>query len=137
MQIVPIDLVEVLAVFMGISIVLVPVIGLTARFALKPTVEAFSRFFEHKGLDESVHILERRMALMEQQIETMGTTLERLVEVSEFHRALDEGDDGGGARGRLGAGDTASPEAGGGAAGPGPSQGVGEGPSRGGEGSRP
>lgn len=91
MQIVPIDIVEVLAVFMGISIVLIPVIGLTARFALKPTVEAFSRFFEHKGLDETVHILERRMALMEQQIESMDASLNRLVEASEFHRALEEG----------------------------------------------
>lgn len=93
MQLVPIDIVEVLAVVMGISIVLVPVIGLTARFALKPTVEALSRFFEHKGLDETVHILERRMALMEQQIESMDSSLRRLAEVSEFHHALEEGDD--------------------------------------------
>jgi len=90
MQIVPIDIVEVLAVFMGISIVLVPVIGLTARFALKPTVEALSRFFEHKGLDDTVHILERRMALMEQQIESMDNSLQRLAEISEFHHALEE-----------------------------------------------
>ena len=41
-EILPIDLTALLAVFMGVSIVLIPVIGLTARFALnrrsKPSV---------------------------------------------------------------------------------------------------
>ena len=88
MQILPIDLTALVAVILGISIVLVPVIGLTARFALKPTVEALGRFFEHKGLDESVHIMERRMALMEQQIESLDASVRRLAEVTEFHTAL-------------------------------------------------
>ncbi len=91
MQILPIDLTALVAVIMGVSIVLVPVIGLTARFALKPTVEALGRFFDHKGLDESVHIMERRMALMEQQIESMEASVKRLTEVTEFHNALGAG----------------------------------------------
>lgn len=95
MQIVPIDIVEVIAVIMALSIVLVPVIGLTARFALKPTVEALSRFFEHKGLGDSVHILERRMALMEQQIESMEGSMRRLTEIREFHRELESGESAG------------------------------------------
>ena len=101
MQILPIDLTALVAVIMGVSIVLVPVIGLTARFALKPTVEALGRFFEHKGLDESVHIMERRMALMEQQIESLEASVKRLAEVTEFHDQL-----GTGAKraGRLGSG---------------------------------
>jgi hypothetical protein len=91
MQILPIDLTSLVAVILGISVVLVPVIGLTARFALKPTVEALGRFFEHKELDESVHIMERRMALMEQQIESIEAATKRLVEVTEFHNALGPG----------------------------------------------
>jgi hypothetical protein len=91
MQILPIDLTSLVAVIMGVSIVLVPVIGLTARFALKPTVEALGRFFDHKGLDESVHILERRMALMEQQIESLDASVKRLAEVTEFHAQLGSG----------------------------------------------
>jgi hypothetical protein len=90
-QILPIDIVSLVAVFMGISIILIPVIGLTARFALKPTVDALTRFFDHRSLDESVHILERRMALMEQQIEAMESSVRQLAEVSEFHQALEEG----------------------------------------------
>jgi hypothetical protein len=35
----PIDLTSLVAVFTGISIFLIPMIGLTARFALKPTVQ--------------------------------------------------------------------------------------------------
>jgi hypothetical protein len=92
MQIVPIDLTSLVATIMGISIVLVPVIGLTARFALKPTVEVLSRLFDHRGLDESVQILERRMALMEQQLESMDGSVRRLAEVAEFHRALEVGE---------------------------------------------
>ena len=48
-EILPIDLTALLAVFMGVSVVLIPVLGITARFALKPTVEALSRFFDRKG----------------------------------------------------------------------------------------
>lgn len=91
MQILPVDLTALAGVILGTSIVLVPVIGLTARFALKPTVEALSRFFENKGLGDSVHILERRMALMEQQIEQMDNSVRQLVEVTDFHRQLGSG----------------------------------------------
>ena len=84
----PIDLTALLAVFMGISIVLIPVLGITARFALKPTVEALSRFFDKKGSDEAVSILERRMALIKQQVESIDTNVQRLVETAEFDRNL-------------------------------------------------
>jgi hypothetical protein len=88
-EILPIDLTALLSVFMGVSIVLIPVIGLTARFALKPTVEALSRFFEKKGSDEAISILERRMALIEQQVESIDTNVQRLVETTEFDRNLE------------------------------------------------
>ena len=84
----PIDLTALLAVFMGVSVVLVPVIGITARFALKPTVEALSRFFEKRGSDEAISILERRMALIEQQVESIDTNVQRLVETADFDQKL-------------------------------------------------
>jgi len=87
-EILPIDLTALLAVFMGISIVLIPVLGITARFALKPTVEALSRFFDKKGSDEAVSILERRMALIEQQVESIDSNVKRLVETAEFDQKL-------------------------------------------------
>jgi hypothetical protein len=87
-EILPIDLTALLAVFMGVSIVLIPVIGLTARFALKPTVEALGRFFDKKSSDEAISILERRMALIEQQVESIDTNVQKLVETAEFDRKL-------------------------------------------------
>ncbi len=87
-SIVPIDLTALLAVFLGVSVVLVPVIGITARFALKPTVEALSRFFDKRGSDETIAILERRMALIEQQVESIDTNVQRLVETAEFDQRL-------------------------------------------------
>lgn len=88
MQVLPIDLTALLAVFMGISIVLIPVIGITARFALKPTVEALARLFEHRGLEETVSIMDRRMALLESQMESMESSMKQLAEVADFHRQL-------------------------------------------------
>jgi hypothetical protein len=92
MDVLPIDLTALLAVFMGISIVLVPVIGITARFALKPTVEALARLFERRGMEETMAIMERRMALLEQQMESLDGSVKRIAEVAEFHRALGSGD---------------------------------------------
>ncbi len=87
-EILPIDLTALLAVFMGISIVLIPVLGITARFALKPAVETLSRFFDKKGSDEAISILERRVALIEQQVESIDTNVQKLVEAAEFDRKL-------------------------------------------------
>ncbi len=87
-EILPIDLTALLAVFMGISIVLIPALGITARFALKPTVEALSRFFDKKGSDEALSILERRMALMEQQVESIESSVQKLAETAEFDQKL-------------------------------------------------
>ncbi len=86
--ILPIDVTALLSVFMGISIVLIPVLGITARFALKPTVEALSRFFDKKGSNEAVSILERRMAFMEQQLESIKRNVQRLMETADFDRKL-------------------------------------------------
>jgi hypothetical protein len=91
MQVLPVDLTAIVAIVMGISVILVPVIGLTARFALKPLVESLGHFFQSRNVEESVRILERRMGLLEQHLETMETTLLRLSEAAEFHRDLRSG----------------------------------------------
>lgn len=88
MQILPVDLVSLVATILGISIVLIPVAGLTARFALKPAVTALSRFFEHQGLQESVRMLERRIDFQEHQIEALESAMRRITEGSEFDRKL-------------------------------------------------
>ncbi len=91
MQVLPIDVTSLVAVILGISIVLVPVIGLTARFALKPVVDAFGRFIAGKGTEESVAIVERRLALLEQQLDSLQGSVNRLLEVAEFDHELRAG----------------------------------------------
>lgn len=54
MQILPIDITALVATILGISIVLIPVLGLTARYALNPTVEALSRLFESRSSEEQL-----------------------------------------------------------------------------------
>jgi hypothetical protein len=88
MQMMPIDLTEVIAVVLGISIVLVPVIGLTARFALGPAVAALAQAFESRGADETLRIIERRMELQEQEIAMLTQTVHNLTEAQNFQRQL-------------------------------------------------
>lgn len=88
MQILPIDVTALVAVVLGISIVLIPVLGVTARFALHPTVEALSKLFDKRGSDESLRILERRLELQEQEIAMLGQTVRSLAEAHDFDRAL-------------------------------------------------
>ena len=88
MQVLPVDLVALISSILGISIVLVPVIGLTARFALKPAVEALARVFEAREGDETVRILERRLELQEHQIEALQESIKQLSEARDFDRQL-------------------------------------------------
>jgi hypothetical protein len=81
-------LIPLVAIVMGISIVLIPVIGLTARYVLKPFQDALIGSLQGRNSDEAVRILERRMALLEQQIESMESTLNRVAEAADFHREL-------------------------------------------------
>lgn len=88
MEVLPVDIVALVSAILGISIVLVPVIGLTARFALKPVVEALARVFESRSVDETVRILERRVELQEQQIEALQASLKQIGETQDFDRQL-------------------------------------------------
>jgi hypothetical protein len=91
MQILPIDLTAIVAIIMGMSVVLIPVAGVTARFALKPLVESLVRVFEVKGMEETLAIAERRVALLEQQMEALEATVHHLEEGQTFDRQLASG----------------------------------------------
>ena len=69
-------------------VALAGVIGLTARFALKPIVEAVARMRQKKGPAEHLALLEQRMALMEQQQANMESDMGRLLEVQESQEKL-------------------------------------------------
>jgi hypothetical protein len=88
MDVLPVNLVALAAVILGISVVLVPVLGLTARYALKPMVDALGRVFESRSIDESVRILERRVELQEQQIEALQASVKQIADTQDFDRQL-------------------------------------------------
>lgn len=80
----------VFVVFMGLAVV-VPIVGVTARFALRPIVEALVTLRASGRDEQAMHMLERRMALLEQevrQVDELRTQVERLTEERDFQRQL-------------------------------------------------
>lgn len=77
-----------MAIFLGMLVVLIPIAGLTARFALRPVMEAFTKYRELAGQNEAQQLLERRMALMEEQLHGIDRSVRELADASEFHRQL-------------------------------------------------
>jgi hypothetical protein len=85
------DIPALLGIFMGSLMVLIPIAGFTARFAMKPIVESIARLRESGTKNEAVQMLERRMALLEQEVQNLSGIREeigRLVEELEFQRKL-------------------------------------------------
>lgn len=88
MEVLPVDLEDVLAIFLGMMIVLIPIAGLTARFALKPLVESMARLFENRTVEDTVQITERRVSLLEQQLEGLEGAVRDLSAKLDFDHQL-------------------------------------------------
>jgi hypothetical protein len=87
----PIDLVALSAVVLGCLMFLIPIAGLTARFAIKPITEALMRHSAGSVDRETIQLLERRLALLEQEVHTVSELrgdVVRLLEEMEFHKQL-------------------------------------------------
>ena len=80
-----------LAIFMVMMAILIPIAGLTARFALKPLMEALKSYRELQGENQAQQLVERRLALMEEQMHSMDRSIRELSEESEFRRDLESG----------------------------------------------
>lgn len=78
-----------LAIFLGMLVVLIPITGLTARFALRPMMDALGRYREIAGQNEAQQLLERRVALMEEQLHGIDRALRELSDESDFRRQLE------------------------------------------------
>jgi hypothetical protein len=82
---------ELMLTSAAILAVLIPVTGLTLRFAVKP----FLRELADLRAARRGEILEshsgERLARMERQLEDLETSIRRLVEVAEFDRQLRSG----------------------------------------------
>lgn len=89
MEVMPIDLSAVLGIVLGSLVVLIPITGVTLRFALKPIAEAVARMREAESSDRATSMLEQRVALLEQQFGAMETDLRQIEEVESFRRELE------------------------------------------------
>ncbi len=81
---------EIVGILMLGLIVFVPVAGITARFALKPLIDSVIRIAEMRRSTEEVRLLERRIALLEQEMNGMKGEVHELAEQKEFLRKLSE-----------------------------------------------
>jgi hypothetical protein len=91
MQVMPVDLVALSAVILGCLMFLIPIAGLTARFAIKPIAEALARSQSGSIDRETVQLLERRLALIEQEVHGLSELrgdLARVLEEMEFQKQL-------------------------------------------------
>lgn len=84
----PVDWVGLAGVIMGTLIILVPVAGITARFALKPIVESLALARQTPQTEERLASLESRMSLIENQMDGTEAELRRLSDESEFRKEL-------------------------------------------------
>lgn len=83
------SLVPLAGVVIGGLAVLIPVIGWTARYALKPVAEALAQYRAVQGRDDATLLLERRFALMEDQVQSLERSVRVLAEEAEFRRQLE------------------------------------------------
>jgi hypothetical protein len=88
----PVDWTGLAGVIMGTLIILIPVAGLTARFAFKPIVEAIAHLRQTPQGNERLSAIESRLALLETQMENTETELARLSDEAEFRRKLGRGE---------------------------------------------
>ncbi|MEX2582381.1 MAG: hypothetical protein WD766_03865 [Gemmatimonadota bacterium] len=84
-------LVPIIAILVGGTVVIIPLLGLTARFALKPLVESWSRFREAPIADERERVLDRRISLLEDQVQILEKQNAELIEAREFSMRLETG----------------------------------------------
>jgi hypothetical protein len=91
MEVMPVDLVALTAIVLGCLMFLIPIAGFTLRYAIKPISEALAKRTDGSADRESIRMLERRMALLEQEMHGIGEMrgdLSRLLEELDFQKQL-------------------------------------------------
>jgi hypothetical protein len=81
-------MIPIVAILVGGTIVLLPLAGLVARFALKPLVEAYAQTREVPRTGEQVRLLESRIALLEEQVQRLERDHDRILDEADFQRRL-------------------------------------------------
>ncbi len=88
------NVIPIVAIVGGLLVVLIPVAGLTARFAFRPIVESIAKLKAIQAAapgGADVQQLEQRVGKIEQQLEGIDVSLQRLIDAKEFDRQLSSG----------------------------------------------
>ncbi len=81
---------EIIGFAAVLGIIVIPSLGLTARFALKPIVESVLRLREALDRDRPAPDNER-MARLEERVSQLSDTVDRLADTVDFHMQLQAG----------------------------------------------
>lgn len=79
-----------LAVLFGGMTIFVPVLAITLRFALRPVLETWARIRQSQTSDQHYTLLDRRMGVLETEIQQVQHAVQSLVDIQEFQRKLSE-----------------------------------------------
>jgi hypothetical protein len=74
-----------------IAVFIIPALGITARFAVKPVVDAIVRLKESFGEAPVGGLVERRVLELEEELRQVQEELRRLSEAEAFQRSLISG----------------------------------------------
>ena len=69
-------------------VVLVPVLGLTLRFAIKPFFDTWAEIQRGRPSSEQETLLARQVGLLEGELQEVQRTLQTLVDAQDFQRQL-------------------------------------------------
>ncbi len=75
------------AFFVGLAI-LVPVVALSARFALRPVMESWIKLRQTQTTGDEKIMQDRRIALLEAEIHSLQQLVQQQLEARDFERAL-------------------------------------------------
>lgn len=82
---------DILLILMTGLIIFTPVAGLTLRFALKPLVDSLARLMEVRARKDDSDLLDKRVALLEQELSVARMELKELRDREEFYQRLGPG----------------------------------------------
>lgn len=80
MTVQPIDLPALVGTIIGGLFILIPTVGLTVRFALKPVIEAIASLRDTNRERVELDQLARRIAVLERQLDARVSALPELLE---------------------------------------------------------
>lgn len=81
----------ILAVLLGGITLMIPIVGLTLRFALKPVMEAWAKTRSLPATDRDTETLSRKVDLLETELQQVQNSLRDVLEAQDFQRRLESG----------------------------------------------